>query len=130
MPWNFSGKPPKDTWHDERVCDCRQSPGKGGLPASMETLEHHWDGLPDSRKQTLAQMAVLTRWMSFPEALQHRLPVCWHMPLQPCISNSLAEQGKNLVQGIHGGRKRLRSASAEGGGISVGALLVQQPHHL
>ena len=57
----------------------------------METLEHHWDSLPDSRKQTLAQMAVLTRWMSFPGALQRTLHVC-----SPVL-NSL--KGSSLLAG-------------------------------
>lgn len=46
---------------DSKLHTCRVSSGQGGLPGCIETLEHHWDSLPDSRKQTFAQMAVLTR---------------------------------------------------------------------
>jgi hypothetical protein len=45
---------------------CRQAEARAQLPehdsyAAIEALEHHWDRLSDERKETFAQMAVLTR---------------------------------------------------------------------
>ena len=73
---------PEESQGDERTCGRRECPGKGALPSSVETLEQHWDSLPDSRKQMLAQMAVLTRLVSCPEA-----PSTGSAPVDPCLTS-------------------------------------------
>lgn len=39
--------------------------GEHNSYAAVEGLEHHWGKLSDERKETFAQMAVLTRQASF-----------------------------------------------------------------
>ncbi|CAL8470855.1 g10397 [Coccomyxa elongata] len=39
----------------------RRLTGDGALPHSIESLQHHWDDLDDDRKQSYAQMAIVTR---------------------------------------------------------------------
>ncbi len=41
---------------------CRLT-GDGALPHSIESLEHHWEDLDDDRKQSYAQMAIVTRYL-------------------------------------------------------------------